>query len=581
LFFVGCGATPSAPKHRELAPPVVADVPSRVDAVRPPPTGGAKPAPILEQLGAELDRSMKELAKQPVAPYFASYEVNDIATVNIEASFGKLRSSSDTHARTLDVDVRLGDFKLDNTHAVADRMAAYGDRNTVTKRLPVEEDEYATRTALWLATDEAYKSAQRKLEKVRADAQVSVAAEDRSDDFSREPPTQYYEPPVVIAIDRAVWEPRLRALSAELGKYGDITGSSVTLSSNATTTYFASSEGARYQTPHPHIRLSISAWTTAEDGMELHRFEAFDVGRLDQLPADDVIRAKIDVVAHDLVALRKAPVAEPYIGPAILEGKAAGVFFHEVFGHRIEGHRQKANDEGQTFAKMIGQAIMPAFISVFDDPTIETLNDEALNGYYRYDDQGVPAANASLVENGVLKTFLMSRSPTRGVTRSNGHGRRSEGFSVVSRQGNLVVAASHTVADAELKAQLLREVKQQGKPYGLLFRELDGGFTLTQRFEPQSFKLLPIMAFRVFPDGREELVRGADVEGTPLRALSDIMAAGTTVATFNGYCGAESGYVPVSATSPSLLIKHLEIARHPKAQDKPPILPAPSTDSPR
>jgi TldD protein len=169
----------------------------------------------------------------------------------------------------------------------------------------------------------------------------------------------------------------------------------------------------------------------------------------------------------------------------------------------------------------------------------------------------------------------MDRGPIHGFPTSNGHGRRRSGHSVVARQGNLVVAPSRTVDRATLRQMLLDQIKQQGKPYGLIVRELDGGFTLTQRFEPQSFKLLPVMLYRLYADGHEELVRGADLEGTPLRALGDILAAGNDVDTFNGYCGAESGFVPVSATSPSLLIAHLEIAKKASGSTKPPILPAP------
>jgi TldD protein len=445
----------------------------------------------------------------------------------------------------------------------------------VSTSLPLDDDAYALRSALWLTTDRAYKAAAEQLQKVQANARVTAESEDKSDDFSRESPAQYLEAPAEIQIDRAGWETRLRSLSALFRRWPDVESATVSLQAIAQTRYYANIDGTRYQIASTHGRVMINAMTTADDGMALHRFEAFDVRSLADLPTNEQIAAKIETVASDLAALRKAPIAEPYLGPAILEGKAASVFFHEVFGHRIEGHRQKNETEGQTFAKKIGQSIMPDFINVFDDPTIAKLNGRDLNGFYRFDDEGVPASRASLVERGVLKTFLLSRAPTRGFTTSNGHGRRSEHYSVVARQANLVVAPTRTVDRATLKQMLLDQVKQQGKPYGLVFRELDGGFTMTQRFEPQSYKLLSIMVYRVYPDGREELVRGADLEGTPLRSLADITAASDEVDVFNGYCGAESGFVPVSASSPSLLVAHVEVAKKPKATDKPPILPAP------
>jgi predicted Zn-dependent protease len=219
---------------------------------------------------------------------------------------------------------------------------------------------------------------------------------------------------------------------------------------------------------------------------------------------------------------------------------------------------------------------MPKFISVFDDPTIARLNDIELNGSYLFDDEGVPAQRANLVDQGILRNFLMSRSPTRGFTRSNGHGRREIGESVVARQGNLVVQPSEQVPVAELKQKLLAEIVRQKKPYGLRFHDISGGYTNTEREGPQTFKVLPLVVYRVYPDGREELVRGVDIEGTPLTVLSKILAAGDDFEVFNGTCGAESGWVPVAAASPSLLVEQIEVARREKGQTPPPILPAPA-----
>jgi len=580
MICVACGGAPAAKPKPAADPAGVAAAappgrPAPIDEVHPPPAGDAKPAALLDEMASELARSFDALTKHADPPYFASYEVTEGRHVSVSASFGALEQSSDTRHRNLDVDVRVGSYKLDNTHGVRGRMRFFAHDDTVSTLLPLDDDPYALRSAMWLATDQAYKHAAEELQKVQANAKVKAELEDKSDDFSRGPPAVYVEAPARFEVDRAAWEKRLRALSAQFKTAAGIETATVALQVSAETRYYASTDGTRYQIASTHGRVMISATTTADDGMALHRFEAIDVRSPDDLPTDAQIAAKIATVASDLIALRKAPVAEPYLGPAILDGKAASVFFHEVFGHRIEGHRQKNESEGQTFATKIGQSIMPEFITVYDDPTIAKLNGRDLNGFYRFDDEGIAAHRASLVEHGVLKTFLLSRAPARGFTASNGHGRRSEHFSVVARQANLVVAPSRTVDRATLKQMLLDQVRQQGKPYGLVFRELDGGFTMTQRFEPQSFKLLPIMVYRVYPDGREELVRGADLEGTPLRALADIVAASDDVDVFNGYCGAESGMVPVSSTSPSLLVAHVEVAKKPKAADKPPILPAP------
>jgi TldD protein len=322
-------------------------------------------------------------------------------------------------------------------------------------------------------------------------------------------------------------------------------------------------------------RLAISATTKADDGMVLPRTETFFAFTPDQLPSDTEVLARVDRMIKDLLALRTAPIIDPYAGPAILSGRAAGVFFHEVFGHRIEGHRQKGVDQGQTFKKMLGQHVLPGGFNVYSDPTLDHFGGTALGGYYLFDNQGVKARRVPLIEDGVFTGFLMARMPIEGFPQSNGHGRKAPGYSVVARQANLVVEAAQTVPRAELKAQLLRLVQEQNKPFGLYFEEIEGGFTLTGRLIPNSFNVRPVMVYRVYPDGREELVRGADFIGTPLSTFSKVTAADDTPDVFNGMCGAESGPVPVSAISPGLLLIQVEVQKKEKAQDRPPLLPAP------
>jgi len=263
----------------------------------------------------------------------------------------------------------------------------------------------------------------------------------------------------------------------------------------------------------------------------------------------------------------------------MLSGRAAAVFFHEVFGHRAEGHRQKDITEGQTFARKVGEAIMAEFISVYDDPTVQRVGSTELLGNYRFDDEGVAAQRVTLVDGGVLKGFLMSRSPLVGFPGSNGHGRRQLGNVPVSRQGNLIIQSSKTVSNAKLREMLIEEIRRQGRPFGLLIDDLEGGFTFTGRGLPQAFQMLPLVVYRVYADGRpDELVRGVDIAGTPLIALTKIVATGNTPEVFNGYCGAESGFVPVSAVAPAILISEIEVQKKETSTDKPPILPPPAHD---
>jgi predicted Zn-dependent protease len=429
---------------------------------------------------------------------------------------------------------------------------------------------------MWLATDERYKNAAERLVKVQAERAINAADDDTSDDFSADPPGTFVGASATLDLDRRTWEERVKALSAAFRQRPEIIEANVELSASAETHYLTSSEGASLQRGGTHARLVFTAQSKADDGMDLQLQDTVDASSFARLPDQSTLLARVQSLVDRVVALRSAPVAEPYVGPAILDGRAAAVFFHETFGHRVEGHRQKDDQEGQTFAKKIGERVMPDFIDVWDDPTVRTLNGTELNGYYPFDDEGIAAQKASLVDKGILKGFLMSRAPTRGFSHSNGHGRRASGQDVVARQANLVVDPARVHTKEDLKKMLLAEVKKQGKPYGLRFADVEGGYTTTARADIQAFKVRPVVVYQVFPDGHEELVRGVDLEGTPLTSLSTILAAGNDFAVFNGFCGAESGWVPVSAASPSLLVGQMEVAHKQKASDKPPILPPPS-----
>jgi predicted Zn-dependent protease len=262
--------------------------------------------------------------------------------------------------------------------------------------------------------------------------------------------------------------------------------------------------------------------------------------------------------------------------PAILSGRASAVFFHEIFGHAIEGHRQKNMEEGQTFTKMLNQKVLPDFISVEFDPTRKQFDGADLIGSYEYDDEGVKSRPVKLVEGGVLKTFLLSRSPVGEFQHSNGHGRRQPGYEVESRQSNLIVESSRQVSDSELRRQLIAEIKRQSKPYGLYFEEVSSGYTTTARRGLQAFTVVPLVVYRVYADGRpDELVRGVDIVGTRLASFSKILATSDKSDVFNGYCGAESGSIPVSAISPAILISEVETQKKANSQQQLPILPRP------
>lgn len=521
---------------------------------------------------AELSRTQAKLKSQPVPPYYLSYEITETHTIRVAGAFGKIENSGESRSRRLDIDLRVGDYNLDNTREIR------GERSLPqfgTTFVPLDSDPDAIRAVIWQQTDASYKRAIEQFTKVKTNVQVKVAQDDKSADFSHEAPEHYSEPIADVQVDRVAWENRIRKYTAPFARYTNIYQATAFLTATAETRWYVNSEGTIIQTSQPGLQLFIIANTKASDGMELPRYESYFGFTEKDLPDDATVLKAVDKMIHDMEALRVAPIVDAYIGPAILSGRASGVFFHEIFGHRVEGQRQRNSDDAQTFKQKIGQPVLAKEFSVYFDPTTRRLANTDLAGSYVYDNQGVKARRVAVVENGVLKTFLMSRKPVEGISQSNGHGRKQVGLSPVARQSNLIVEVAPSAVQPDLKKVLIAEIKKQGLPFGLFFEDIQGGFTFTGRTIPNAFNVLPLMVYRIFPDGREELVRGADLIGTPLTTFSKIVAADKNVAVFNGICGAESGGVPVSASSPAILVTQIEVQKKAKSQERIPILPAP------
>ena len=545
-------------------------------------TKTAEPAPavvLLDTMEAELHRAMNSLgnnatdATQQPKPYFLSYAVSDSDSMSISAQFGAINGSRENHRRIADVQVRIGTAAEDNTH---------GDhRNSAltTIPLPLTNDTEAISRTLWFATNRGYGKALDGYLKVKTEQQVRAKEEDASADFSTETPASTILPPSpALVVDTSAWETRLRELSGLFKQYPDVFFNNVSLEASTETDYFVSSEGAKVATPNHVARLVIVARTRAADGMDLFRAETFDADEVAHLPDQKTLTDKTIAMAKNLEALREAPVTEPFNGPAILSGRASAVFFHEVLGHRLEGQRQRGDDEGQTFTKLLGKQILPSFLSVSDDPTLAEFHGTPLSGHYSYDDEGQQARRVDLIKDGVLDTFLMSRLPIASFSTSNGHGRAETGHMPTGRQGNLIVTSSKTVSDAELREMLKAEAKKQGKPYGLYFEDISSGFAVTTRRSPQAFQVIPLVVYRVYIDGRpDELVRGVSIVGTPQAALNRIIATDNKQDVFNGICGAESGSIPVSAVAPAMLVSEIETQRQAQGTARPPILPPPGT----
>jgi TldD protein len=534
-----------------------------------------RPDVLMETMQREIQRATTSLAKSDPAPYYLSYTANDAEGITIAGENGSILISSAFHRRLADVVMRVGAATLDNTHNQS------RPSGIVSGVLPLQDNTDAIARVLWQLTNQEYDQASAAFLRVKTNQAVQSEEEDKSPDFSQEAPQKRLEESTVkMSFDQNAWANEIRRLSAGFMKHRDVYESLVYLQAGSNRSYLATSEGTALEQPSAMSRLMIEGQTRADDGMELLRVETFQASSPDQLPSEAELAAKVQKISSDLAALRAAPAAEPYAGPAMLSGRSAAVFFHEVLGHRLEGHRQRDEREGQTFTKKINQQVLPAFLTVVDDPTLKELNGVKLAGTYDFDDEGVPATRVPAVENGILKNFLTSRMPIKGFSNSNGHGRKQAGLMPTGRQGNLIVTSTNTVKDAELRQKFIEEIKKQGKPYGLYFEDIQGGFTLTTRAQPQAFQVIPVMVWRVYADGRpDELVRGVDIVGTPLASLNNIMLTGDTLQVFNGVCGAESGQVPVSAAAPAMLFSEIEVQKRGKGTQRPPLLPPPGFEN--
>jgi len=551
----------------------------------PPPAASDPRLSILDAMGEELERNRTrlKLGENP-PPYFISYAVKDLTQAYVAARYGALFDDSTNRDRRVFADVRVGSHEIDNSinEEFDFNFSLKGTSYTTRKEAPLDDDLTALRTALWLITDEKYKTGLFNLLKKKGEAVYVVDDPKKPPSFSREQPSTYVGPQVGYPFDRARWMALVRKVSARFNEAPKIFDTDLRVTADKEIRYFVNSEGSRIVTEQTFYGVHVYAVTRADDGQLLDDSRDYYGFRESELPSDEKVMKDAETLIQELLALRAAPAIDPYTGPAILEAEAAGVLFHEAVGHRLEGDRMDNDAEGKTFKGQIGREVLPSFITIVDDPTVASLGGKSLNGFYRYDDEGIPAQKVTLVDKGVLKNFLLSRHPVDGFLHSNGHGRGQSNRRPVARMANLIASSTKQVSDAELKQMLIAEAKRQGKPYGLIIRDIQGGNTNTSSFGYQAFKGIPRLVYRVDArDGKETLVRGVEVVGTPLSAVSKIVATGKTQGVFNGFCGAESGNVPVSTVAPPTLLREIELQRVVEGKDRPPILPSPASEPPQ
>jgi len=535
---------------------------------------GSDPAPaaaVFDALETELARSLSRLHQGAFGPpYFLAYRLHDSRHYEAVATLGALLSDDAEEYRVAYAEARYGDRAFDNT-----------DLSYQGVNLPSPMDPEVLRQTFWALTDQAYKGALAGFLEKKAKRATELVTEPL-DDFSPEPAVQKKEELPRPRIDRA----RLRALILRLSKvfrdYPDIHESSVSVGAWWARRFLVTSEGTRLLTPAESMpnELRVNAATRADDGMRLEDSLFLPLRDFADAPSDAELERQTRALADELLALRRAPVQEAAAAPAILDPEMAGVLFHEALGHKLEGQRQRDAHESQVFRDLVGKPILPDFLSVIDDPTLKTFKGSPLHGSYEYDSEGSPARRVVLVENGVLRSFLMSRWPVKGFPETNGHGRSDWRSHATGRMANLIVRARGAVPLAELQQRLLELLRKSGKPYGFLLVGSSGGENPTNRESPQTLEVRPRLVYRVdAATGARALVRGVKLVGTPLVILNRIVAAGDDDTLANGFhCGAESGWVPVSQTAPSLLVSEIELQRLPEDRVLPPLLPSPLHD---
>jgi TldD protein len=531
---------------------------------------------LMKILSEEITREKEGLITQTIPPYYIDYRVDDVNSIVLSTSFGSLVGQNEDNDRILTCTVKVGNYSFDNSHDIAGTGSV---SQPFVTRLPFENDADAIKMTLWQATHSAYRSAVDAFNQVQSGMKSDSKAS-KSADFSNEKPEVYYENQSNIKFNnREDWTKRLKQYSEPFLADDKVISADAILSFISVRKYFISTEGSQIVQNSSYCQLQIVAITKAEDGSSVPIFRSYYAFSPEGLPSDELIKKEINEMIVQLKMLRDAPIADAYSGPAILSCSAAAVFFHEIFGHRIEGQRMKSDFDSQTFKSKVNDFVLPKFMSVISDPTLLKFAGQDMFGYYKYDDQGVVAQKVVLVNNGILQNFLMSRSPIQGFPKSNGHGRAKAGMAPVSRQSNLIVETQKPLTDKELRKKLIGECKKEHKEYGYMFDQVVGGFTMTSRYSPNVFNVSPTIVYKIYVDGRpDELVRGVNFIGTPLAIFSEIEGTGDITGVFTGYCGAESGSIPVTAVSPALYIKKIETQKQPEGYGQMPILPRPDVE---
>jgi hypothetical protein len=564
--------------------------------------------PILQAMRDELARSRQLRVvggSGDDAPYFISYTLDDNDAFEVDASFGSVTYRSRNRFRVPNIEVRVGSYDFDNTGHIYSGL--YSGSRYDTEPLPLDDDYLALREGFWLATDHAYKAAVESIARKRAALTNTAANADKVPDFSKAEASQSLEKISRANFDEAAWVARTVRLSAIFNSYAEVLAANVEFHFNQDVSYLLNTEGSELRFRDDAAWFFVRAEGQAADGMPVRESLSLPALELAALPNDSAVTQSVTAVANHIQALVKAPAGESFAGPALFEPQAAAQLLAQLLGDNLHIQRKPVSDPNRPvnlipseFEGRTGSRVLPEWMDVTDDPTQTAWQGKTLAGYYPFDFEGVKPKAVSLVEKGVLKGFLTTRQPSKNLPASNGHARFPAGFGATSAAiGNLFVKAGQTAPLADLKARLIQMCKDRDKPYGLLVRKLDFPYSgnnaelqALQAVSSQSGGSVrpvspPVLIYRVYPDGREELVRGLRFKGLSTRSLKDILAASAEMQVFEylntGAPLARSGGAGYIATAsviaPGLLFDELEVDRSQDSLEKPALVPPPSRNS--